>query len=210
MGKKSEKRNVFGFDGSFIRVFDKIFDILALGILWILCSLPVITIGASTTALYYAMVKCIKNNNGYIAREFFHSFRLNFMSATLVWVILAGLSFVLHLNIGILTAKTNGYIGLFFICLYAVASVYVLMMICYAFPALSRFDMKAGWIIKLSLYMVVKYFGTTLAMLLTLICVVGVVFKIPMLVFFVPGPTVFIMSDFLERVLKQHEPDAIM
>lgn len=206
MDRKSEKRNIFGFDGSFIHVFDKIFDVLVLGILWIICSLPIITIGASTTALYYAMVKCVKNNNGYITREFFHSFRLNLRSATLIWVIFAGVSFVLHLNIGILMEKTNGYIGLFFICLYTIASVYVLMMGCYAFPAVSRFDMESGWIIKLSLYMVVKYFGTTLAMLLTLVCVGILVFKIPMLIFFVPGPTAFVMSDFLERVLKKHEP----
>ena len=54
--------------------------------------------------------------------------------------------------------------------------------------------------------MVVKYFGTTLALLLILICTVILVFKIPMLMFFLPGPVAFVMSDFLERVLKKHEP----
>ena len=46
--KKTE--NMFGFGGSFVGTVEKIFDIMALGFLWILCSLPVITIGASTTA----------------------------------------------------------------------------------------------------------------------------------------------------------------
>ena len=79
--KKTE--NMFGFGGSFVGTVEKIFDIMALGFLWILCSLPVITIGASTTALYYAMVKSVKNNDGYVTKEFFRSFKLNVIPATL-------------------------------------------------------------------------------------------------------------------------------
>lgn len=206
MGQKKEKRNIFGFDGSFIQVFDIIFDILVLSFLWILCSIPIITIGASSTALYYAMVKCVKNHDGYVSKQFFYSFKNNFVPATILWVIIVGVSFILHLNIGILMEKTSGYFGLFFICFYAAATLYVILTACYMFPALSRFDMGLGWFIKLSLYMVVKYFGTTVALLLILACTVILVFKIPMLMFFLPGPVAFVMSDFLERVLKKHEP----
>lgn len=206
MGQKKEKRNIFGFDGSFIQVFDIIFDILVLSSLWILCSIPIITIGASSTALYYAMVKCVKNHDGYVSKQFFYSFKNNFVPATILWVIIVGVSFILHLNIGFLMEKTSGYFGLFFICFYAAAALYVILTACYMFPALSRFDMGLGWFIKLSLYMVVKYFGTTVALLLILACTVILVFKIPMLMFFLPGPVAFVMSDFLERVLKKHEP----
>lgn len=206
MGKRRAEKNVFGFEGSYIRIFDKIFDILALGFLWILCSIPIITVGASSTALYYAMVKCVKNQDGYISREFFRSFKKNFIQATVIWGLILAVSFLLQLNIGILMAKTSGYFGLFFICFYAAASVYLLLAASYVFPALSRFDMKAGWFLKLSLYMVVKYFGTTLALLLILVCTAALIFKIPILVFFIPGPVAFIISDFLEQILKKHEP----
>lgn len=206
MGQKKEKRNIFGFDGSFIQVFDKIFDVLVLSFLWVLCSIPIITMGASSTALYYAIVKCVKNHDGYASKEFFYSFKNNFVPATILWVVIAGVSFILHLNIGILMEKTSGYIGLFFICFYAAASFYIILAACYMFPALSRFDMGLGWFIKLSLYMVAKYFGTTVALLLILACAVILVFRIPMLMFFLPGPVAFVMSDFLERVLKKHEP----
>ena len=59
MKKKSTGRNIFGFDGGFVSVFERIFDGFVLGILWLLCSLPVVTAGASTTALYYSMVTCV-------------------------------------------------------------------------------------------------------------------------------------------------------
>lgn len=179
---------------------------MALGFLWILCSLPIITIGASSTALYYAMVKCIKKGDGYIAKEFFRSFRMNLIPGTILWVLIAAATFAMHLNIGILIKETDGKVGLFFICVYAITSIYILAASCYIFPALSRFDMNVGWFVKIGLYMVVRYFGTTLALLLVLVCAMGLIWKIPMLMFFLPGPVAFVMSDFLERVLKKHEP----
>lgn len=82
----------------------------------------------------------------------------------------------------------------------------LLIMACYAFPALSRFDMSVGWILKISMYMGVRYLLTSLALLTVLACFGIFIWKIPMLMFLVPGPVVFLMSEFLERVLKKHEP----
>ena len=207
MGKKKTQRNIFGFDGSFTNICDKIFDVMALGFLWILCSIPIVTIGASTSALYYAMVKCVKNGNGYIAREFFRSFRLNLISGCFIWILVEAATFAMHLNIGILMKETDGYVGLFFICVYALTSVWILAFACYVFPALARFDMSSGWLIKLAMYMTVRYFGTTLALLLVLACTGAIIWRFPILVIFAPGPVIFLMSEFLERVLKKHEPD---
>lgn len=188
---------------------DKIFDIMALGFLWFLCSLPVITIGASSAALYHAMVKCIKHNDGYISKEFFRSFVLNLRQGVILWGLVVAATLAMHLNIGILMKETDGYAGLFFICVYALVSVYILAMTLYIFPALSRYDMGCVWLVKISMYMTVRYFGTTLALFLVLICVGAIVWKFPMAMFFVPGPMMFIMSDFLERVIRKHEPEAL-
>lgn len=207
MGKKKTGRNIFGFDGSFINICDKIFDVMALGFLWILCSLPIVTIGASTSALYYAMVKCVKKGDGYIAREFFRSFRLNLMSGCFIWILVVAATFAMHLNIGILMKETDGYVGLFFICVYALTSVFILAVSCYVFPALARFDMSSGWLIKLAMYMTVRYFGTTLALLLILFCTGAIIWRFPILMIFAPGPVIFLMSEFLERVLKNMSPE---
>ena len=207
MGKKKGERNIFGYGGSFVNICDKLFDIMALGFLWILCSLPLVTIGASTTALYYAVVKCIKKNNGYIVREFFRSFKLNLVPGTFIWILVVAATLAMHLNIGILMKERDGYVGLFFICVYALVSVFILAVSCYVFPALARFDMSSGWLIKLAMYMTVRYFGTTLALLLVLVCAGAILWKFPILMLFAPGPVAFVMSDFLERVLKKHEPE---
>lgn len=200
-----KQRNTWGFGGGFTSICEKIFDVLVLGFLWILCSVPLITIGASSTALYYAVVKCVKKNDGYAVREFFHSFKKNFVPATILWVLFAGITFLMHLNIGILLKKTTGNVGLFFICLYFIVSIYLLVMACYAFPALSRYDMNTGWILKISMYMGIRYIFTSIVILMMLFCFGVLIWKIPMVMFLVPGPIAFLTSEFMERILKKHE-----
>lgn len=184
------------------------FDLFVLGLLWLLCCLPVVTVGASSAALYYAAVKSVKQRKGYAVQEFFRSFKQNLVPGIILWVIVLAVSVLLQLNVGILTAKTDGYVGLFFICVYIAAGIYVGAAACYLFPALSRFDMKTGWLLKLSLYMVVKYFGTTIGLALVILCMGAFVYRFPVLIFVLPGPTALLMSEFLERVLKKHEPEA--
>lgn len=196
----------WGYGGAFTYICSKIFDVLALGFIWLLCCIPVITVGASSTALYYAMIKCVKQNAGYPVQEFFKSFRQNFKPATVLWIVFAALTFLMQLNMGILMQKTSGLFGLFFIVFYGAVCIYLTVMMLYAFPALSRFDMGAGWIFKLSLYMGVRYLFHSMILLLVLAMALLFVWKIPMLMFIVPGPMVFLMSEFLEGPLKKHEP----
>lgn len=205
MGNKGSE-GFFGFGGTFVSFCEKLFDTLMLGFLWILGCLPLVTVGVSTTALYYAVVKTVKNNNGYPAKEFFRSYRQNLKPGIILELIFAVLIYILQLNVGILSAKTDGYVGLFFIVLYTAVTIFLILMMFYAFPSLSRFDMGVGWILKVSGYMVVRYLLTTLAVALTLFCFGALVWKIPLLFFFVPGPMAFVLSEFLERVLKKHEP----
>ena len=76
-----------GFSGQVINITRKLFDTLVLGLLFLLCSIPIITIGASATALYYAYDKVVRRNEGYAVRAFFHSFKMNFAQATLIWTL---------------------------------------------------------------------------------------------------------------------------
>ena len=75
-------------DSGIMRVLSKICDIVCLNVLWLVCSLPIITIGASTTALYTVMLKLVKNEEGYIFKGFLHAFKLNFKQSTIIWLIL--------------------------------------------------------------------------------------------------------------------------
>ncbi len=71
-------KDIFQPDNLFSEVMTKIFDILLLNILWLVCCVPIFTFGASTTALYYVMMKLVRDEENGIVRGFFKAFRENF------------------------------------------------------------------------------------------------------------------------------------
>lgn len=80
-------KDIFQPDNLFSEVMTKIFDILLLNILWLICCIPVITFGASTTALYYVMMKLVRDEENGIVRGFFKAFKENFRQSTLLELI---------------------------------------------------------------------------------------------------------------------------
>lgn len=89
------------YDSKFSRIMIKLCYACFLNLLWLVCSLPVITIGASTTALYYACLKIVREEEFNAAGMFFRSFKQNFKQATVLWLIMLGTGLFLG---------TDGYI----------------------------------------------------------------------------------------------------
>ena len=78
--------NIFNPDSPIMRFLSRLFDLIVLNALFIICCLPVVTIGASITAMYSVTLKMIRNEECYIVRGFFSSFKKNFKTATLLWI----------------------------------------------------------------------------------------------------------------------------
>lgn len=78
----------FDFDGPLIQFLNKMADIMWLNILTVICCIPLVTIGASFTAMHYVALKIVRNEEGYITKDFFRSFKQNFVQSTLIWLIL--------------------------------------------------------------------------------------------------------------------------
>lgn len=80
-------KKFFNYEGGVWKFFGRLGDLIMLNIMFLVCSAPIITIGASKTALYAVTKKMAKNEEGYIAREFFKQFRENFKRSTGIWLI---------------------------------------------------------------------------------------------------------------------------
>ena len=84
-----------------VHVFlNKLGDIVIANLLFILCSIPVITIGPALTALYHCMMRTVKGNNNGTTRTFFRAFKENFKQSLIVWllILVAGIILVLNLR----------------------------------------------------------------------------------------------------------------
>lgn len=59
-------------------------NLMALNILWLICSLPIITIGPSTCALFTVTLRMAEGDNSTVLRSFFKSFKENFKQSLAV------------------------------------------------------------------------------------------------------------------------------
>lgn len=91
--------NMFNSDSGFSKLMNKVADLFILNILWIFCSIPIVTMGATTTALYSVNLKLINNEEGNLIKTFFKSFKENFKKATIIWLIILITSLVLGVNL---------------------------------------------------------------------------------------------------------------
>ena len=89
------KGNIFvGFD----RIFGFLGQLIALNLLRIVCSLPIITAGASTTALFYCTLKLHKDGDIRVIYDFFRSFKQNFKQSTLIWILMLAAGVLIHME----------------------------------------------------------------------------------------------------------------
>lgn len=117
---------------------EKVGDLLLVNLLFVVCSLPVVTIGASATAMYYVLGR-IRRQEGTVTKDFFRSFRENFRQATLYWGVLMLVALALYWNFRLISGWTG--------TLYSVMMVLLILVSWFAvswgsvvFPLLSRFD----------------------------------------------------------------------
>lgn len=126
-------------DNLLVRALSRLFDLILLNILWVVCSLPVITIGASTTALYAVMLKIVANEEGYIIKDFFRAFRRNFKQSTIVWLALAVIGAALGMDVMIFWGKSGVVSKAILLVLFAAIGVYAIEIL-FVFPLIATFE----------------------------------------------------------------------
>ena len=157
----------FNSDNVVMRTLSKIFDIGWLTLIYLVFCIPIVTVGAATTSLYYVSAKVLRHNRSYVWREFWHSFKTNFLQSTIAWVVTAIIVVLLWLNMNIV-AETGGEKGGYLIGAYYALLFIILCISCYIYPIISRFGTKFSQILRLSLYCAFRHFLHTLLMLVIL------------------------------------------
>ena len=129
----------FDMDSPFMRVLNRVADLMILNFLMIICCIPIITAGAAFTAMHYVLLKIVRGEEGYLIRGFFKSFKINFKQATLIWLLM-----LLIVIVYVGDCLIFNYSGMDFPKALKIAVVVVatllLMMAVYVFPLLARFE----------------------------------------------------------------------
>lgn len=150
----------FSVDGGLYRFLAKFWDLVKLNFMWLLFSLPVVTIGASTVAAYSVAMKMVDDEEGYVARSFVSAFKANIKQGMIMGLIFLAATYAIYLDYEINRVSEEGSIILIVIGIVSVF-VYVAAML-YSFPLLARYENSIVATIQNSMEISRRYFGRTL------------------------------------------------
>lgn len=196
---------LFSIDNPIMRFLNKAADCLILSLVWMICCIPIVTIGVATTAFYYTITKTIRNDRGYVVREFFHSFKTNFKQSTIMWFIM--IAIVIFAYVDIYYAHVLCSAGVipgvvFWLLVFVFLWVYIWSI--YWLPYIARFTNTTKEVLKISFYMMVQ--NILWSILNAIICILStvIVFLMPLLIFFVAPVCMILLSMGLERVFRKY------
>ena len=199
---------IFRYGGPVAEFIDLLIDAMLVGLLWVLTSLAVVTVGASSSAAYYVMMRRVSHREYSIVKDYFTAFKGNFVSSALMFLTIAGACLVCVLNIYNLEAfESMGAVVLAFQVLLALEICFISV---HAFPLISRFDMKFRDVIKLAAIIAHKHLLTTLAHVALLAAAVLSCFFVPFLFFVNYGIYCWMSSYMLIRVYRKYRPEMDM
>lgn len=156
--------NLFDLDSPVMQKLSLLMDLLFLNFLWLICSLPVVTIGASTTALHAVVQKYVSNEDSGIVKPFFRAFCKNFRQSTMLWIPVLLLIAVLVMDLLYLFIAGSGAQSWLWIPFVAVCVV-TMVLITYGFPLIARYENDTATVIRNSFLLVLTHFIPSLAVL---------------------------------------------
>jgi uncharacterized membrane protein YesL len=77
----------FSVDGGLYKFMTRLWDVIKLNFLWLLFSIPLVTMGAATVAAYSITLKMVDDREGYVGRQFLEGFRKNIKQGTLLGIL---------------------------------------------------------------------------------------------------------------------------
>lgn len=200
-------KGLFSTDGTIYKVMTLLYRLIILNLLWCVSCIPVITVGASTTALFYVVGKIVRNEEVHEFRDFVKGFRESFRQATCIWLILCGAYLVIFTNLSFLS-QYDSLSGLMLVIQLPVL-VQVIIISVFVFPLLSRYEAGTLALIKTSWILGIKHIGSCLA---SLAIVAGTLFltRLAPALFLMVFSSVVALGVYMvfNNVLEKYHPDA--
>lgn len=201
--------NLFNFDNPFFRTINKLVDVVWLNIIFVVFSLPIFTIGASTTAMLSVTMKMARDKEGYMWQGFWKSFKQNFKQSTIIWLLMLLVAAVLGTDIYFFASLTESYAKLLKALMMGLSIVAACTAI-YLFPLQAQFENTIKQTLKNALFMAIRHLPwTILLVVIVAVCGVLIWLFLPIAVFFGFGLTAFICSYIYNHIFVRYIPKEI-
>ncbi len=188
----------------------KVADLIILNFITVICFIPVITIGASLTAMHFVALKIVRDEESSIIKTFFRSFKENFKQATILWILHILVIALLAYDFAIIRYAAVGlpsWAGMALLCVTGV----VFLLTLHIFPLQAKFVNKIGQTIKNSVLIGIMTFPKTILMGIIWVIPVLITIQFPVLMplvilFGVSGPA-YLCALLYNKTFKKFEPE---
>ena len=205
--------NLFHYENPFIQFLVRVGDLMILNALFILCSLPVVTLGASLTALHRVTQNMLFEQEEPLLKAFFRAFRQNFKQSTLAWLVELVVIVSLVCDVLLVMAYFDGGLAKAMYILVAVLAILVAGVFSYLMPLIARYENgMRQQVYNAVVLAIIKLPKTVLLMLLNLLPVILLLISVPVfvqtLIFWVIigfAFVSFLTSSILKPVFQQLE-----
>lgn len=155
--------NFFNIDSPLMRALGKMADLMLLNVLTLICCIPVFTAGAAFTALHHMCLKIVRDEETYVIRGFFKSFKENFKQATIIWLIILWIAVILVGDVLVIyySSMEFHFIVRMAVCLVGTITLCITMFV---FPLQARFANPVSVTIKNAFKVCMIQFPKTILM----------------------------------------------
>ncbi len=163
-GSRKKQIHIFTGESRVYRICTLAWQLLVLQVLTVLCALPLVSAGASLTSMYYVLLKVVRGEESYIARDFFSAFRREWKASTALWFI--KLLFLLPLVMDLLIVQYAPEVlpkGMIYPVLILAFSIQILLI--FVFPLQSHFENSIAKTIENALRLGISQLPRALAVL---------------------------------------------
>lgn len=197
--------SLFSIDSPLWRFTDKVLRLIWLNLLWFLCSIPLITIGASTTALYSVTLKYVRDEEGYLTSSFFQAFKNNFRSSTTIWMLMSVFNVFLVIDLILyLRIQSTGALEFFMLTIFFTALLIFLFVNLYIYAVIAYFQNTTIQYIKNAFLLSITHWPVSILMIVSIfgIFLIGMLAFPPILFISVSG-FCYMGSKFFRHLFDQ-------
>lgn len=157
--------NFFVIDSPVMRFLGRVGDIIILNLIFVVTSLPLVTIGTALSALYTVSMKLAKGEDPSILREYMRAFRRNIKPATVCWLIMAAVGAFIFMDFRLAGAFDGTTYTVIRLLLAMIFGVWILTFL-YLFPYIARFENTVFHSFKNALFLSAAHLPSTVMMLM--------------------------------------------
>lgn len=201
-------KSFFNPDSRFWRFFSRLADFFLTSVCWLVCCIPVLTIGSATIALYDTVARCVRGSEGDMFQRFFRTFKNELPRGCLLTVLFAAAAFLLNAGYQILVQLSQGSNTMTVVSIVYFCSLFIpLGCGCWCIALESRFVYPFGQLLRNAFAFTFGHLPQTALIVGLFVLALNLCMNLPFLLAFIPGTAAYLQSRFIEKVFKQYMPE---